>query len=237
MSDFKDYVLERLENIKLIESADQELQKKLLYMAYLDSLAGARYPSKPNKKAFISMIKDYSTWEYFDKICPLALKRLSDKHPQHTELKEFAKKTYNRMIAQGGRFGAAQVSLNSLPSKDELEVVWPPIWNDAASSPNRENLTQIVQLYHCRNTLVHSFQHRKESPYPRRNSNVIHYRQYMRAEGGSIIADLKHDEFELVHPIQFLYELCTDITLNLTKFFLEEEVNPFESYYDDFGRY
>ncbi|WP_220756090.1 hypothetical protein [Shewanella colwelliana] len=237
VSDFKDYVLERLENINLIESPDQELQKKLLYMAYLDSLAGARYPSKRNKKAFISVIKDYSTWEHSDRICPLALKKLSDKHPQYTELKGLTKKAYNQMVAQGGKFGAAQVNLHGLPSKDELDVVWPQDWNDDPNSPNRENLTQIIQLYNCRNSLVHSFQHRKESPYPRRNSNVIHYRQYMRAKGDSIITDLKHDEFELVHPIQFLYKLCTEVTLNMTKFFLEEETNPFERYYDDFGRY
>ncbi|WP_394497850.1 hypothetical protein [Shewanella sp. ENK2] len=237
VSEFNGYILERLENIKLIESPDQELQKKLLYMAYLDSLAGASYPNKSNKKAFINVIKDYSTWEHFDKICPLALKRLSDKHPQYTELKDFAEQAYNRMVAQGGQFGAAQVNLNDLPSKDELDVVWPENWNDETSSPNRENLTQIIQLYHCRNTLVHSLQHRKESPYPRRNSYVIHYRQYMRVEGNSIIANLKHDEFELVHPIQFLYKLCTEVTLNMTKYFLKEEINPFESYYDDFGRY
>ena len=142
--DFKKYILEKLDNIKLIESADKELQQKLLYLAYLDGLAGSRYKGSGNKKAFLDVISSYSSWGYSDKICPLALKKLSDNHPEHVELKNFAENSYNNMINLGGDYGAAQVPLDNIPSKMELSAVWPQDWMGNSNSPNQDNLSQII---------------------------------------------------------------------------------------------
>ncbi len=238
IADFKTYLLERLENIRLVENDDRDLQQKLLYMSYLDGLASSRYTSYRNKKAFISLINDYSTWEHAQKICPLALKSLSDKYPKYDELKAYSNGIYDKMISLGGRFGAAQIPLDNLPSKIDLASVWPEDWLESNGSfPNMENLTHIVQLYNCRNMLVHSFQHRKESPYPRGNSDVIHYRQYMKSEGEIFLTGLTHSKFDLVHPTKFLYELCREITSNLVEYFIYEDINPFIGYYDHFGEY
>ena len=144
--EFKNYILEKLENIRGIDNTDKELQQKLLYMAYLDGLAGARYNNYGNKKAFLSLIKNYSSWEYSDKICPLALMRLSDNHP---ELQSFALNSYNKMIDLGGAFGAAQVPLDVVPSKEELQSVWPEAWNEDNNSPKLAIVANVFGVNSC----------------------------------------------------------------------------------------
>jgi len=233
--EFQSYLLIRLDNISQVDTHDKALQQKLLYMAYLDGLAGSRYPGDNNKPAFIRLISQYSTWKYAQHICPLSLKKISDKYLEKTSLKNYANDILDGMISSGGAFGAAQVPLASLPTKKELEEYWPQSWLGNRNSPKIENLTQVIQLYKCRNTLVHSFQHRKESPFPRKNSDVIHYRQYMKTQDS--FTSLYHSKFELVHPVQFLHSLCKEITLNLMNYFIEEKINPLVNYYDDFGEY
>lgn len=218
VSRFVQYFGEVIEEVASLQpEKNLRSHKKLLYVAILDGLAKAAFPDEcGNKKRFVSLLKQFSGWQYSTKVSlPHLVRMLSKKDdPIFSRLREFVEAELEEWSE--GDF----VLLARDPDYERVKDLWP---SEQKSNKCRQRLTtESLQhsrlLYSFRNSLVHEF--RQPGLPLESHDNTCPY--YISVGETSIWA--------LVYPVRFFEHLCRQSLDKLESHFRQRKEDPTKAF-------
>lgn len=223
---FVDYFREQVAEIQLLKTEHGELYRKLLYVTVLDTLAKSVYPRRSNKERFVYFVKRFCRWTNCEKVSLVHLIQLLRKNPDPVfeKLRKWALEKFKELPVHRKQL----MPICHDPNFDEVKRHWP------AQKEHREPLegVDLQSLQHCyllyahRNSLVHELRipgygvefGDDEEPF-------YHIRSPLTEVNG-----LDETTVELVYPWRFFHSLCEESLSHLKKYFLKNELNPYESF-------
>ncbi|PXF62810.1 hypothetical protein [Kangiella spongicola] len=228
IDDFKGLLKGRLDGIDKLDSSTNNgrIYKQILYVSFLDSLAASIYPGRNNKSRFLSLVREFSNWEYGERVCLLHLGKMvtlvSD--PELAKLRTYVLAKLKEWSQQQP---LRKVLIQDLPQKKEIQEYWSKSNKEKGINYCLDDFTHINLLYQLRNSLVHQFQSKG-------------------TELGTQIPDQPFYEFivtmdkeknfipqkiELVYPTSFLKKLTDETFCKVINYFKKGNLNPFPYYY------
>lgn len=196
--------------------------KKLLYVAFIDALAGILYPKKGNRDRFVETIINFGNWDHAKRISLPHLAQFLRLHlaPQLSALGVYV----NSQLAEWRR--GKPISLACDPEESTIGTYWP--LKKALPKPNQgiwlESLQHAQLLYTYRNALIHDFRApafdwempEDEKPY---------YLSNMSRESAT---DSITWHWLLIYPTVFLRQTSQSILDNLERYFVDNAIDPTE---------
>ena len=194
------------EQFSSIRSAQFEkydkLYKKILYVATIDTLSKTVYPKKRNRDRFISFIRNFSTWEFCEKISLPHLAKLLEivPDPEFSNLRKFAFSHFDQWEE------GFVIRLDKDPNYAEVQNLWPrdkeqvkPIENVQLDFLRHDHL-----FYTYRNSLVHELRepgYGIEFSSMDANQPFYHHMAHLDKDKETI-------SWELVYPLGFFESIC-----------------------------
>lgn len=229
---FVGYFKKQLEEIKALETEHADLYRKLLYVSILDSLAGSVMPKRPNRDRFICFLQRFCKWPDGNRVSLPHLVQLLRKNPDPAfqNLREWALMKFKALPVHG----SALMPISHDPSCDEVKREWP------ASKEHRtplegidvESLQHFELLYVYRNMLVHELRTPGYGIEFGEDDKDPFYHQMSTVGENDVLVE---SSVELVYPWRFLHRLCDTALDELRKYFVANELNPYDSFV--FGTY
>ncbi|PMG27812.1 hypothetical protein BCU94_18835 [Shewanella sp. 10N.286.52.C2] len=224
---FKLYLDAKLANIDSLNSDDDRLFKKILYVSFLDSLAACVFPNRGNKDRFTAVIERFSEWENKNDFCLLHLAKFCSINPDPAleKVRIFSHSEVDKLLTKADHSGC--IKLNSLPSFDEVKKHWIQPTKDSQVEYKLDDFKLVFLLYKLRNSLVHQFQSKgtelgmfiPDSPY------------YQVVNSYSDDSKFVPISVELVYPTSFIKELCHKVFSNVIVYLHKGNINPFPHYH------
>lgn len=219
IAEVRDFLQTRLTNIHEIKAHPDNLpiMQAVLYSSFIDALGATRYGSKVDtRERFTRVIIEHGDWSGAEKVCPMHLHRFLEISPGLPKLKQ-------RMVVLVDEWRANQggiIFLDLAPTKDEIAELWP---DNGARKHHRKTLdhfTHVNLLYGMRNGLLHQQYAAKGLPvFPKEQKNVHYVFWNKHEKGGSL---------ELIHPPQFLANLCDTLLENVMNDFEAKNERPWD---------
>ncbi len=202
------------------------LFQRALYMGVIDALSKTVYPKRGNRDRFVCFIRSFAKWQYSEKVSLPHLLRLASRNPEPelSKLREYA----NAEISKW-RQGEV-IKLDRDPDDSSVVRFWPKGSEYKELNDWLDSLRHVHLLYAYRNFLVHEmrkpgrgidFDNDDQWPYYHSMTHVDQGR-----ETGS---------WELVYPVRFIEQLCTEALRNLRDHYVTQRLNPSDNF--AFGTY
>jgi len=213
-----------------ISGEAQILFRKILFSSILDALSRSVYPHEENRNAFTLLVKNFGDWPDHNRVSLPHLEKLL-KDNTDVAFEKLRKIACERL--KSWQHPMNTISLDCDPILEEIAEHWPEgrkliIGNKKISL---DWLTHLQLLYSHRNFLFHEFR----TPgygFEFEPDDEPYYHEL------STFADEKSrgvDSIELVYPVKFLENLCTNVLGGLKTHLQENKINPYNSY--TFGSY
>jgi hypothetical protein len=153
---FDEYLAEKLKGVDEIKNGDCLLYRKILYISFLDSLAGCIYPNAGNKHRFTSLIERFSHWEDRNRVCMLHLSRFCslNSEPELEKIREKSFSVLKRWQKDAG--GTSIIKASKNPEFDEVSNLWTKSKNESGLPYQLNDFKLTSLLYRLRNSLVPS---------------------------------------------------------------------------------
>jgi hypothetical protein len=228
VNQFTDYLSTQIALIDGLQTTAERqhngLYKKVLFVALLDSMSRAVFPSKGNRERFVGLLKNFSEWKEGDRVSLPHLVQLLAKAPDP----HFSKL---RVLAhlKLDEWGPSEiVMLDRDPTFDELCKLWPTEKEHRfpLAGVELESLQHWHLAYTYRNSLVHEFRTLGRGP-ELREIGSPHYISYTMLDDSRT--------WELVYPADFIRCVCATCLKNLKFYLLSNRLDPFSFY--GFGTY
>lgn len=223
IQDFERYVREKLASIELINGNDRELLKKILYVAFIDSVAACVYPGKGNRDRFVDTINRFAQWEDRNRVSTIHIARYvySTSDPVFEKIRNYVQPIINQW--------KTRVDEYILISEDPLitdDAIKPALWKrdkDSMINFSPQDFSHGVLIYKMRNELVHQFQAQANNLLPSAPNKPFY----------QVVRNLQNEQFEieLVYPSEFFKGIAESILDNVIEYFISGNINPFPSYY------
>jgi hypothetical protein len=220
-----------LEEIPALTSTQVELYRKFLYVALLDTLAGAAMPTRKSlRQRFVAFIQRFCHWPDGERISLPHLMQLLRKTPDPAfeKLRKWTIAKYKAMPAFLGEF----TPISSDPTFEEVRTLWPVAADHRTPLENAklESLKHRHLLYTLRSSLVHELRTLGYGMEFGQDSVPHYHKMSTELDDGSI-----HESAEIVYPEKFLHKLCDTGLTELERYFAENELSPYGSFV--FGSY
>ena len=229
---FSEYFFKQICEIESIETEHAELFRRLLYSSVLDTLAGTVMPERSNKDRFIHLIKRFCRWSDGDKISLTHLVQLLriNPDPAFEKLRTWTLEKYKALPVQSGQL----MPITSDPSFEEVKNLWPgpKEHKTPLEGVDLVALQHYQLLYYYRNTLVHEL---RIPGYGMEFGDDDKFPYYHQMSTVGDDGKLKLKSVELVYPRGFLHQLCETAITQLKDYFVENELDPYDSF--KFGTY
>ncbi|MFC5303245.1 hypothetical protein [Azospira restricta] len=229
---FCDYFDSQVKDIETLQSSHDELYRKLLFVAVLDTLSGTVMPRRKNKERFVGFVQRFCRWSDGSRVSLPHLVQLLRKNPDPAldSLRKWALQKYSQLPVHSG----ALMHISEDPLLEAVKREWPSSSDQKIPIEGIDvmALTHSHLLYTYRNALVHelrmpgygmTFGDKEEEPYYHGSSTV--------GEDPELILKT----VELVYPWRFLSRLCTTGVAEMRGYLLANELNPYDSF--TFGTY
>lgn len=233
IEDFQKYLQDKLDGISNIEGNNSYLYKKILYLSFFDSLAACVYPNiKSNKERFISLIDKFSDWENKDKICTTNLAQMLALF-SHPNFEKIRKLVNDKLILWEKNISISRrenkpILISEDFTFDDLKKYWQNQNKDNLIVPFKlEDFNHSNMLYGLRNILVHQFQAKNQLNYENSDFPLYVVVGKFNFENEKI----EPLRIDLIHPNSFLKKLCQSTLDNCIKYFAENNLNPFPTYF------
>lgn len=226
--EFSNFLQERLDGIHQFDSSTNNgrIYKQILYVSFLDSLAASIYPGRTNKSRFISLVREFSSWEYGERVCLLHLGKMvtlvSD-----PELSQLRTHVLVKLKEWSQQQPLKKVLIQDLPPKKEIEKYWSRSNKEKGINYCLDDFTHINLLYQLRNSLVHQFQS-KGTESGNQNPDQPFYEFTVTMDEKKNFIPQK---IELVYPTSFLKNLTNELFHQVIDYFEKGNLNPFPYYY------
>lgn len=216
------------EHDKLRKLPDK-LHRKLLVVTMLGALAEGRYPKNRYPKArdaekFVNLVEEHSEWVHATSVSASQLEMrikklgganalgLSSDFIEKLRAADWRKPHNQSEIVGLGEDPKAEDVLPTFPNKEERKLV--------------DEVKHSSLLYRYRCTLVHEYREPGHGFEFDQSSSVPFYHTMMNMPD-------RHETTELVYPTNWFLELVPPILTRLKTYYIEERVNPYDSY--EFG--
>lgn len=212
-----EFLQRRLTNIHEINAHPDNLpiMQAVLYSSFIDALGATCYGSRvETRKRFTRVIVEHGNWIEAETVCPMHLQRFLEISPGLPDLKR-------RMTDIVDEWRSSQdgiIYLDLAPTKDDIAELWPDNGARKHHKKTLEHFTHVNLLYGMRNGLLHQQYAAKGLPiFPKERENV-HYIFFNKFDEGS--------RLELIHPPQFLANLCDTLLENVMNDFKRKNEKP-----------
>ncbi|USH03683.1 hypothetical protein K6Q96_06735 [Grimontia kaedaensis] len=220
IAEVHDFLRERLNNIHDIQAHSDNLtiMRAILYTSFIDALGATRYGKEVNtRERFTRVIIEHGNWPEAEKICPMHLHRFLEVSPGLPEVLQKLNGLLNDWQLQPDGI----IYLDSAPHKDEIAELWPDQGKRKHHKKKLEHFTHVNLLYGMRNGLLHQQYSANGFPlFPKEHKNV-HYVYWNKGE--------KNAHLELIHPSEFLGNLCDTLLENVMNDFETKKEKPWET--------
>lgn len=211
IAEIRDFLQARLTNIHEIQAHPDNLpiMQAVLYSSFIDALGATRYGNEfDTRERFTRVIIEHGDWPEAEKVCPVHLQRFLEISPGLPKLKQHMEVLIDEWRADQ----SGMIFLDLAPTKDEIAELWPDNGAGKYHRKTLEHFTHVNLLYGMRNGLLHQQYAAKGLPVFRKEQNNAHYVFWNKHEKGG--------RLELIHPPQFMANLCDTL--------LESVINDFE---------
>ncbi len=203
-----------------LEDSDHLPQlRKICYIAVLDALGKAIYPTRSeNRIRFTQLIDYFGDWPDSRRVSLPHLAALLDRCPDPAF-------EALRMLVRGelaGWLSGTLVRLDADPEIERLRTAWPkdPALRTPLASLSLDHFQHVHLLYTYRNLLVHEFRDPTD-PIGEDNRAVPFY-----VHASVIGYEREYERWDLFYPAGFLRVLTTSTLDNVEKYLLERQLDP-----------
>ncbi len=216
---FLGHFTERKNDVDSINCNSQEILKKILYCTIIDALSKSVFPDiNHNKARFVKILIIFSEWVDGERISlPFLYNEILNSTNKYINpLRTYVGNELNKWPVQT----TAQIKL----SRDsKIDSLLPLIQHNDQSGKLSykemiEKFSHFNLLWEYRNCLVHEF---RQPGY----GHELEDDDFPFYQGA-----LGTDEIRLCYPVQFIANLIAPILKNLEKYFMNNQINPYNSY-------
>lgn len=227
INDFYEFMAEKLSEIDAIKAGDALLYRKVLYISFLDSMAGCVFPNSGNRERFIRLIDRFSHWEERDRVCMLHLARFCtiNSEPDLEKIREYSFSCIRKW--QKDDTGTSIIEAKDNPKYSDIKNLWEKSGKEMGLAYQLSDFKLSSLMYQLRNALVHQFQSRGREFGPLL-PDVPFYQFFKTID---LDGNLIPSRFELVYPSSFLSSICKTILQSIYEYLSKGNINPFPTYY------
>ncbi len=188
-----------------------QLYKKMICVSIIDTLSKTIYGNKvkPGERFSKTLVK-FSDYDFWDKVSPLMLYKLQKRNKEVLSIFN----SWNLFSLTGVKIG-----LIDDPKIDAIKSI---------KQKNLEKYTHKMIFYKYRCSMIHEFKRQDGgSSYDTINDKLpLYYKMH--------IGESKDMVINLVYPLGFFIDVCKQLLINVQKYYLENNINPFSFFkYDD----
>lgn len=230
---FYNHMMSHLNEVATIQTIHDKLYRGLIYVAFLDALAGAVMPYRTsNRDRFISFIQRFCHWSDGSRVSISHLTQLVRRNPDPAfeALRIWALNKFEGMRLLSGQI----VRISSDPTFDEVRKEWPGASKEIRTlidGVSLESLQHFALLYSYRNSLVHELRELGYGMDFIGDDEVTPYYHGMSTDTAGEISETA----ELVYPHGFVQSLSVRGLENVRTYLLENSLDPYDSF--KFGTY
>lgn len=216
---FFSYIRDKLERIDDIVSDDLKLHKKILYVAFVDSLSALVYPAySQNRSRFTEFVTRFGNWANSERVSTPHLARALRLNPDPAYDKV-------RKLVLGTLDSWRPGKLIPLSSDLEAGVVgthWPSgkVYEQPVEGATWAHLKHVELLYAYRNSLVHGFRPLGTDPEMPEDQDPYYLSSH----------DSSHSEvhWELIYPTAFLRGISHSALAAVEQHIRGNQIDPVE---------
>lgn len=201
------YLKAQLDCIELIELDNLKIHKKILYVSFIDAIAGLVYPTYSNRERFIELIRNFGSWRHSDKVSVPHLMRALRLNPDPSYNKIRALVTDSLSKWREGD----QISLEHDLDSVKVGTHWPSgkKYEQPVEGATWMHLKHVELLYAYRNALVHEFRSLGMDLESSGEDTEPYYLTNYEITNGGTRCESVH--WELIYPSLFLKNLANNI--------------------------
>lgn len=203
---FFGYFQDQLAGIEQFGGRELKIHRKILYVAFVDSLSGLIFPTSGNRDRFTETVRQLGGWQDADRVSTPHLVRA---------LRLNADPSYNRVRELASANMAAWTPGDLIPIKRDLEagVVgthWPTgkRYEQPVEGAPWSNLKHGELLYAYRNALVHGFRALGSDAELDDDVEPYYLGVHDMDRGGAFLEEV---HWELIYPSGFLKALAANV--------------------------
>lgn len=202
-----------------ILTVSNNFYQKILFSCLLDTVAQGRFPKKTGGNRIKAFISQYANASILTKVSWMQLSLnlkyiLSDKEKMESALYKETKEQISRFkygeIHHGDEIDPSLNILNKNISKKETKAITHARYDD------------LFCTY--RNSLVHNFREPAYGMDSIEDKNTPYYHGIANKSG------IIENSWQLVFPVGFFKKLCVDSLKNVSNYFEQNDIDPFDSY-------
>jgi hypothetical protein len=223
---FLNHFSEHFEKIRaLAQNQFPTVYCKILYVAFIDALAKSVFSDRGNRGRFVAFLKQFSGWEYGERISLPHLVRLTEKdtNPLFNNVRQFAQSQlcnwFTKDIITLGKDLSIEQLRERMPAGRSFKI-----------GSKRITLDQIQHwylLYNYRNKLVHELL----EPGTSFDAMCEGDPAYLHIiPGGETMYDGRFHGWQLIYPTKFFQQLCVNSLNNLGDYFRKNDFDPVKNY-------
>ena len=227
-----EYFKNQISEINEISGESSKLYKKILYCSIIDALAKVVYPYSKNRDRFISFLRNFSKWKDLEKVTVPHLYHLLHKNPDPVfqELREYITSIYRSSPVHN----ASIVGIDQDPDTKDLIKFFPnrDVSKYIIANINLESLKHVSLFYAYRNSLIHEYRSPGMGPEMQDAKSPFYI---MRSEIDFNRSEVIPVNIELVYPVAFFSQMCSDCLIKLGEYLHKNLIDPYQFY--KFGSY
>lgn len=204
---FFNYLKHQLDSIELLTSNELKIHKKILYVSFIDTLAGLIYPTYSNRERFTELVRNFGAWKDADKVSsPHLLRALKlNPDPAYDRIRKLIAESMSEwkegdQIALDKDLDAAVVGTHWPTGKRYEQPVDGAAW---------VHLKHVELFYAYRNALIHEFRPLGTDLESWPDDSIPYYLSCYEITKKGAFSELTH--WDLIYPSVFLKNLTTNI--------------------------
>jgi hypothetical protein len=192
--------------------------RKICYVAILDALGKAIYPSRGNRSRFTQLVDYFGEWRHSKRVSLPHLAALLDRCPDPAF--EGLRALVRTELASW--LSGTLIRLDRDPEIERVRSLWPkdPALRTPLETLSLDHFQHSHLLYTYRNLLVHEFRDRTD-PIREDNRDVPFY-----VHASVIDYERDYERWDVFYPGGFLRDLTSRVLDNVEKYLLERQLDP-----------